>query len=126
MVLFNDKPIEKGKVIFALEGKAPSAIDIVDGKFSGKAMVGSNRVSVSAKKKVANPPKLPANAQIQLRGYQEKFKHAKNEGAGTIADFDGALVEFIPSDWGSKSTQTCMIKPDITNEVEFKIKGPRN
>jgi len=124
-VNYNDKPIEKGKIIFALEGRPPSAINIVDGKFSGQAMIGSNKVSVSAKKKVANAPKLPANAQTQLRGYQEKFKKAPNQGAGSVGDYDGSLVEYIPAEWGAKSTQTYVIQSGANNEIEFNIKGPK-
>src|SRR5260370_40277734 len=73
-VTFNDKPIEKDEITFAAGGLPPSTMDIVDGKFSGQALVGSNRISVSAKKKTANAPKLPKNAEIQIKGYQEKFK----------------------------------------------------
>ena len=44
-VNFNGKPIEKGKIIFAAEGKAPTSCNIVDGRFSGQAVIGSNTVS---------------------------------------------------------------------------------
>src|SRR5207253_8224988 len=72
-VTFNGKPIEKGQITFALEGRPPSTMDLVDGKFAGQAMVGSNKVSVSAKKKSATPPKLTKDAQTQIKGYAEKF-----------------------------------------------------
>src|SRR5438270_568220 len=69
-VKYNGKPIPKGQIIFAVEGKPPTIMDIVDGDFSGQAMVGSNKISVSAKKKGA-APNLPKAAQIQIKGYQE-------------------------------------------------------
>src|SRR5579864_6467856 len=73
-VTYNGKPIEKGQITFTVEGRPPSSIDIVDGAFNGQAMVGSNKVSVSAKKKSASAPKLPPNAEIQIKGYKDKFK----------------------------------------------------
>jgi hypothetical protein len=125
-VTYNDSPIEKGKIIFALEGRPPSAIDIVDGKFSGQAMVGSNKVSISAKKRVANPPALPKNAQIQAKGYMEKFKRAPNQGAGTTSEYDASLVEYIPPEWGSKSTQTYVVQTGTNSDIEFNVKGPKH
>ena len=81
-VTFNGKPIEKGHITFALEGRPPSTIDIVDGKFAGQAMVGSNKVSVSAKRKAATAPQVPKSADAQIKGYM-KVKGAPGES--TIA-----------------------------------------
>src|SRR6478672_1267295 len=64
-VTFNGQPVEKGQITFALEGRPPSTMDIVDGKFSGQAMVGSNKVSISAKRKTAAAPKLTKDAENQ-------------------------------------------------------------
>src|SRR5262249_56971611 len=61
-VKFNGKPIPKGQITFAMEGRPPSTMDIVDGEYSGQAMVGSNKVSVSAKKKSGTAPQLSAPA----------------------------------------------------------------
>jgi hypothetical protein len=123
-VMFNGKPIEKGKVIFGSEGRAPTAIDIIDGKFSGQAVVGPNKVSVAAKRRSANAPALSPQAQIQLKGYKDKFSKVKNQGGGTINEYDGAMVDFIPPEWGSQSTQSYIIQSGATNEVDFNIKGP--
>src|SRR5206468_3845522 len=65
-VRYNGKPIEKGLITFAIEGRPPTMMDIVDGKFSGQAMVGSNRIMVSAKRKTATPAKLNKDAQNQI------------------------------------------------------------
>ena len=121
-VTFNGKPIEKGQITFALEGRPPSTSDIVDGKFSGQAMVGSNKISVSAKKKSATPPKLSKDAQTQIKGYM-KWK-APGEFGGPPLDYDPTMVEYIPPEWGTHSTQMRMVEAGKTNEFEFDIKGP--
>jgi hypothetical protein len=123
-VTFNDKPIEKGQITFAAEGGPPSTMDIVDGKFSGQALVGSNRISVSAKKKSANAPKLPKNAEIQIKGYQEKFRAAPGEAGGSTGDFDTSMVEYIPPEWGTQSNQMRVVEAGQTNELQFDIRGP--
>src|SRR5581483_39375 len=50
-VTYNGKPIEKGQITFARDGRPPTQADIVDGKYTGQAMVGSNRVSITAYRK---------------------------------------------------------------------------
>src|SRR5437588_111843 len=75
-VTFNGNPLEKGEISFTKAGQPPSTMKIVDGAFNGQAMIGENRVSVSAWKHSATPPKLPKEAQIQQKGYIEKFKRS--------------------------------------------------
>jgi hypothetical protein len=123
-VTYNGNPIEKGTITFALEGRPPSTMNIVDGQYSGQAMVGSNKVSVSAKKKNANAPKLSKEAQIQMEGYQKKFKRESEKGAGTISDYDATLVEYIPPEWGTQSTQMRVVEAGAANDFLFEIKGP--
>jgi hypothetical protein len=120
-VTFDGKPIEKGQITFALEGRPPSTMDVVDGKFSGQAMVGSNKISVSAKKKSATALKLPKEAEIQIKGYQEKMKR---EIGQPPVDFDPSMVEYIPPEWGQHSTHMQVVEAGMTNEFEFEIKGP--
>jgi len=123
-VTFNGSPIEKGTITFALEGRPPSSMNIVDGAFNGQAMVGSNKVSVSAKKKSASAPKLSKEAQTQMEGYQKKFKRDSEKGGGTISQFDATLVDYIPPEWGMQSTQMRVVESGSKNEFEFDIKGP--
>ncbi len=40
-VTYNGKPLAKGHITFSTDGRPPAAMDIVDGKFAGQAMVGS-------------------------------------------------------------------------------------
>jgi hypothetical protein len=122
-VTYNGKPIEKGQITFAIEGRPPSSMNIVDGAFNGQAMVGSNKVSVSAKKKSASAPKLSKEAQIQIEGYQKKFKAEQGKGAGSTSDYDASMVEYIPPEWGAQSQEKRVVESGSSNEFEFNIKG---
>jgi hypothetical protein len=120
-VTFNGKPIDKGQITFAPEGRPPSTMDIVDGKFTGQAMVGENKISISARKKSATPPKLSKDAQAQIKGYAEK---KRGQPGGPTMDYDSTMVEYIPSEWGTQSKQTRVVEAGAANEFQFDIKGP--
>ena len=118
-VTFNGKPIEKGQITFAMDGRAPSTMTIVDGEFNGQAMVGTNKISISAMKKTATAPSLPKAAQTQIKGYQKY----KREDQGTSSEYDASMVEYIPPEWGAQSKETRVIEAGTTNEIEIHIKG---
>ena len=129
-VNFNGKPIQKGQITFALEGRPPSTMDIVDGRFAGEAMVGSNKVSISAKKKVATPPQVKGlksgsaaakDADAQLKGYM-KWK-GRGEFGGPPLEYDPTMVEYIPPEWSTNSTQVRVVEAGAANDFEFSIKG---
>lgn len=122
-VTYNGKPIDKGQVTFALEGRPPSIMEIADGKFTGKAMVGSNKVSVSAKRK-DKAPTLSKGAETQIKGYQQKFKGAPGEFGGPSADYDPTMVEYIPADWGVHSKQMRTVEASGANDFNLDVKGP--
>jgi hypothetical protein len=121
-VRFNGQPLDKGQITFAMEGRPPSTMDIVDGKFSGQAMVGSNKISVSARKKSATQPKLSKDAEAQIKGYKE-YMRGKGQGGGD-PNFDPSEVEYIPPEWGTQSKQMRVVEAGSPNELEFDIKGP--
>ena len=118
-VTYNGRPIDKGQITFATEGRPPTTMEIVDGNFAGQAMVGSNKVSVSARKKAAAAPKLSKAAETQIKGYMERRKGQD----GDPSDFDRTMVEYIPSEWGVESKQTRVVEAGATNNFEFDIKG---
>jgi len=120
-VTYNGSPIEKGQISFTTEGQIPSTMQIVDGSFSGQAMIGSNRVSVSAFKKSATAPKLSKAASIQIQGYLDKYKRSKDERGPT--GYDPSLVNYIPPEWGTKSKETRVVESGSANEFEFDIRG---
>ena len=126
-VTFNGKPIEKGHITFAVEGRAPSTMDIDDGTFNGQALVGSNKVSVSARKKSATQPTkgnsaAAKDADAQMNGYM-KFKAGRGEFGGPPADYDPTMVEYIPPEWGTRSTQIRVVEAGAANDFEFNIKA---
>ena len=122
-VTFDGKPIERGQISFATDGRAPSTMEIVDGEFNGQAMVGTNKITVSAMKKNPNVKPLSKEAQIQIKGYQQKFKDNPNQGGGNVSEYDPTMVDYIPPEWGSQSKQTREIEAGQTNEFEFHIKS---
>jgi hypothetical protein len=119
-VTYNGSPIEKGEISFLVDGQPPSTMKIDNGAFNGQAMVGPNRVSVSAWKKAETAPKLPPQAETQIKGYM-KYKNAK-EG-GPTGGYDATLVDYIPPEWGLQSKETRVVEAGSTNEFEFNIKG---
>jgi len=118
-VKYNGKPIEKGTITFAVEGRPPAAMDIINGEFTGQAMIGTNKVSVSALKKAAtgSGPKLDANAKAQIEGYR------KYKVEGDASNFDPSLVDYIPAEWGQRSTHTLVVEAGAPNEFPINIKG---
>jgi hypothetical protein len=121
-VTYNGNPIEKGEIAFMADGQPPSIMKIDSGAFNGQAMVGSNRVSVSAWKKASTARKLSPHEQTQVQGYIKKFQHAPKEG-GPTAEYDATLVNYIPPEWGLQSKETRVVESGSTNEFEFNIKG---
>jgi len=121
-VTYNGKPIDKGQITFALEGRPPSTMDVVGGKYSGQAMVGSNKVSISAKRK-GTGPKLSKDAETQVKGYQEKFKAQPGQFGGPPSDYDPSMVEYIPPEWGTRSTQMRVVESGAPNEFNVDVTG---
>ena len=125
-VKYNGSLLEKGEIVFAMEGRPPSVMNVVDGKFDGQAMVGSNRVWVSARKKAAKAPEIKGgaaarkDAAIQMKGYAEK---AKREFGTPSVEYDPTMVDYIPEEWGPYGKQTRAVEARVANEYEFEIKG---
>jgi hypothetical protein len=117
-VNYNGRPLDKGQITFSVAGLPPTSMDIIDGKFAGQAVVGSNKVSISAKKRSASAPKLNKAAEIQMKGYMEKLK-----GEGQSADFDPTLVEYIPPEYGTESKVVRVVEAGATNDFQFDIRG---
>src|SRR5437660_8482687 len=66
-VTYNGKPLDKGQITFSTDGRPPTMMDIVDGKFTGQAMIGSNKVQVAAFRKSTTERKIPESAQAQVK-----------------------------------------------------------
>ncbi len=121
-VTFDGLPIENGEITFTIPGQPLSTMQIVDGKFSGSAMVGANRVIVSAKKKSATVRKQSADEQAQVKGYMEKMKGSGGFGSHA-ADYDPNAVDYIPASWGLDSRQSRVVESGKPNEFKIEIKS---
>ena len=119
---FDGVPIEKGEITFTIPGMPMSTMPIVDGKFFGSAMVGGNRIIVSAKKKSATVRKVSADEKAQVSGYMEKMKGSGGFGSHA-AGYDPNMVEYIPASWGPDSKQTRVVEAGKPNEYQFEIRG---
>lgn len=119
-VTYNGKPVEKGQITFARDGRPPTQADIVDGKYTGQAMVGSNRVSITAYRKAAKERALPPTAQKQIKAYQEMYK---SPGGSFPEAADPTMEDFIPDDYGKNSKQIRVVEAGVQNTFDFNIKG---
>src|SRR5262245_8655413 len=119
-VTYNGKPLEKGQITFSTDGRPPTMMEIVDGKFSGQAMIGSNKVQVAAFRKGAKERAIPESAKKQVEAYR-----AMNKGGGGEKSeaFDPTMEDYIPAEWGRDSKQIRVIEANGQNKFEFDIKG---
>jgi hypothetical protein len=123
-VKYNGKPIPKGTITFAVEGRPPTIMDIDNGDFSGQAMVGQNKIMVSAKKKGSAIAKLDAHAKAQIQGYMEhKFKAEPGQFGGPPKDYDPTMIDYIPPEWGTNSSQARVVEAGAANDFQFSIRG---
>jgi hypothetical protein len=118
-VTYNDKPLDKGEVIFTVEGHPPAIIEVTDGKFAGQALVGSNKVSVSARQKTGKKRSYPTAAEDMRRVYKAS---GKGNDAGSEVEYD--VVDYIPPEWGSASKHMFVVESGAANEFNLSIKGP--
>jgi hypothetical protein len=119
-VTYNGKPLPKGQITFSTDGRPPTAMDIVDGKFAGQAMVGSNKISVAAYRKAARERTLPETAQKQVKAYQAMNKGG---GGGTSEQFDPTMEDYIPDEWSKASKHIRVVEAGAQNTFQFDIRG---
>src|SRR5262245_2436742 len=118
-VMYNGHPLPKGQITFSTEGRVPSMMEIVDGKYSGQAMIGSNRIQIAAFRKTDKERKVPETARKQIEAYQAMNKG----GGGSTGEFDPTMEDYIPPEWGQNSRQTRMVQQGSTNAFDVDIKG---
>ena len=123
-ITFNGKPLEKGIISFSAEGYPPSTMDVVDGKYTGQAMVGSNRVSISAKRKAEKAASAPG-AQERMDGYRKLAEQRAAAGGGggpaAAASYEN-LEEMIPKDYNADTKQVRVVEAGGENKFDFLIK----
>ena len=118
-VMYNGQPLPKGQITFSTDGRPPSAIEIVDGKFSGQAMVGSNKIMISAYRKTSKERVIPDSAKKQYEAYRAMNKG----GADKSETFDPTMEDYIPPEWGRDSKQMRVVEAGGQNKFEIEIKG---
>ena len=96
-VTVNKTPLADGEVFFILEGRPPQIATVKDGKFSGQAFEGKNRV--------------------EIRGYRPARPVVMD---GKVIN-EGSKENYLPSRYNTEST----LKEDVTasgpNEFKFAI-----
>lgn len=119
-VTLNGKPLDDATITFNTDGRPPVLINIYEGKYSGQAMVGTNRISISAKRKgtgAANP-RLDEGAKARMSGEQ---KRREMEGGPQSAPVEPG-EDIIPPDFGSNTKQTRDIVAGAENKFDFDIR----
>jgi hypothetical protein len=118
-VNFNGKPLPKGSITFAADGRPPTVMDITDGSFSGQALTGSNKITVSYRRKagaMANlPPDVVSRIQHQTSG--------PPKSGGAPPEAEGGTEEMIPPEWNAASKQFRVVESGTQNKFEFDIKA---
>jgi len=114
-VTYNGMPLDKGQITYSIEGRVPSMMEIVDGKYSGQAMIGSNRVQIAAFRKATKERMLPETAKKQIEAYR-----AMQKGSG--GESDPNMEDYIPPEWGKESRQKRVVEKG-PNTFDFDIKG---
>src|SRR4051812_21929233 len=106
-VTYNGERLTRGQITFSMEGRAPSTMEIVDGKYTGQAMIGSNRVQIAAFRKSAKERAVPETAKKQIEAYRALHKSG---GGGTEEQFDPSMEDYIPAEWGRDSKQVRVVE----------------
>jgi hypothetical protein len=119
-VTYNGKPLDKGQISFSTDGRPPSTMDIIDGHFEGQAMIGSNKIAVSAYRKSNRERKLPETAKKQIAAYQAMNKGG---GGGSSPAFDPSMEDYIPDEWGKDSKHYRVVEAGSANNFKFDIRG---
>ena len=119
-VKYDGKPLKSGSITFSTDGRPPTVMDIIEGSYSGQAMVGDNKIVISAQRKRTGASKLPKDAQDRL-----------SQGAGVPPERgggprpDGASFdteEMIPADYNTASKQTRAVAAG-DNKFDFDIRA---
>ena len=113
-VNYGGKPLDKGTVIFSVAGEPPTQCDVLDGKYAGRAAVGSNTVRISAMRKSAGAKNITPQMAQQMK---EQAQRAGN------TDFDPTLQNVIPPEWGANSKQSRVVEAGGANNFDFDVKA---
>jgi hypothetical protein len=124
-ITVNGKPLDKGTITFTSDGRPPTQAEIVDGKYAGQAIVGANKVAISARRKAAAAkamnPQAKAMMDAQLKGYAEKGPPGSG-GGGMPIDSPLDEQETLPAEWNTASKHVREVAAGAQNAFDFDIK----
>jgi hypothetical protein len=120
-VTYNGNPLDKGQITFSTDGRPPTAMDIIDGKFSGQAMIGSNKIAVSAYRKGNTQKKMTVTASKMMQAYRGKG----NPGGANSESIDASMEDYIPPEWGRDSKHFRVVEAGSQNNFQFDIRGSK-
>lgn len=98
-VELDGKPMPSGKIVFDQTGMPPDTLDVKDGKFEGKAKVGTAKVRISSYRQ----GKVP-----------DMYKDTPNK--------EQFLENIIPPAFNSESKLTAPIKSGKNSDLAFSVK----
>jgi hypothetical protein len=119
-VTMNGKPLDDATITFNTDGRPPVLINIYEGKYSGQAMVGTNRISISAKRKGtgATNARVDEGAKARMAGEQ---KMREMQGGPQAAPVEPG-EDIIPPDYGSATKQVRDVVQGAENKFDFDIR----
>ena len=93
-VQLDGKPLAEGEITFQVDGKPPQITAITSGAYSGKALVGENRVSVAV--------------------YKTETDSMTN---------DTVKVNTLPARFSTQTTLTAPVTQDGPNQFDFEVQS---
>ncbi len=108
------KPLSDATVTFSSAGFPPNTMEVTNGKFSGRAMIGVNKVAVSAKVKGA------AGSQTSGAQTANDLKRMQQQSGGSGGD--ASMVETIPAEWTQAGNHLETVTAGDGNVYTFNIK----
>ena len=115
-VTFDGKPLDKGQVTFAMAGEPPTVCEVVDGKYAGRAAVGTNMIQIMVMRKVADAGKGSMTPQM-VQQMKEMAAKAGNTG------YDPTVKNVAPPEWGASSKNSRVVEAGAANNFDFAVKS---
>ena len=109
----NGKPLTDATVSFSAAGYPPNTMEVVDGNFKGRAMIGANKISISSKKKAAASQMTDGRTPNDIKRMQQQS--GANGG-------DAGLVETITGEFGPGGGHLETVTAGDGNVFNFNIK----
>lgn len=115
-VTLDGKPLEKGTISFATDGRSPQVFEIRDGKYNGAAMVGSNSISISSRKPIVFAGgKDPSGGRLK----------GSSQGGPPGAPPSVPEEETLPAVYNKDSKESRVVESGGANKFDFDLKSAK-